>query len=448
MKKREQIQNDSNTTNLEDNKQNLNIDSNINVNNNDNQNFCGNVDKETKRIKSIDRFRGFCVFAMLIFQFLKNFENLGIFSRLADHSLETGIVILPGMTLADIIAPAFIFAIGLTFALSFNKWEKLYGLKNAIIHYFERALSIIGVGTFLYLCRLVLDSFSGAYTLNAFDWCVFAVSIIALIGLALRLFGLIPKATKKYKIVAEQVFYIALSVLGIMNIIITFIDYVNIVNQVATFRYGYWVTLQGIGFAILVAFPFVKAKSWVKFLGASVIFVAFTIYHQIGNNAVLLDEIVHGGVVGGFGWGAMLIFDMFIADLYFKCKQDSLIASAYFFAIGVMATQWLGVINMGSCSPTFILVSVGLSGVLFYVFDMLDKYHKTKFDPLVWWGKNPIIMFLVEFFVLGSYGELIIPMFNLATCPWWLAGIQGIMAVVLLTAFTYLLSRAKKTISL
>ena len=36
------------------------------------------VVKEEKRIKSIDRFRGFCVFAMLIFQFLKNFESLGL----------------------------------------------------------------------------------------------------------------------------------------------------------------------------------------------------------------------------------------------------------------------------------------------------------------------------------------------------------------------------------
>ena len=86
-------------------------------------------EKVTKRIKSIDRFRGFCVFCMLIFQFLKNFPSLGFLSRLAEHSLEKGIVILPGMTLADIIAPAFIFAIGLTFTLSFVKWQKLYGTK-------------------------------------------------------------------------------------------------------------------------------------------------------------------------------------------------------------------------------------------------------------------------------------------------------------------------------
>lgn len=405
-----------------------------------------NVTQETKRIKSIDRFRGFCVFAMLIFQFLKNFKNLGFLSRLADHSLENGIVILPGMTLADIIAPAFIFAIGLTFALSFSKWQRLYGTKHAIIHYLERALAIIGVGTFLDLCNKFLDMFGGDYTLNAFDWTVTAFSIIAIIGLILRLFALIPSWNKKLSPIAEQIFYIALSCLGLMNIIITSIDYASVVNGQGVI-YSYWVTLQGIGFAILVAFPFVKAKSWVKFLGASIITIAFTIYHQIGNNRELLDVIVHGGVIGGFGWGAMLIFDMFIADLYFKKKYNALIVSAFFCAIGVIATQWLGTINLGSCSPTFILVGVGLSGLIFVVFDLLDKYHKTKFDPLIWWGKNPIIMFLVEFFVIGLYTSLM-PESALAQAPVWLALIQGIIAIVGLTAFAYLLSRKKKSISL
>ena len=143
----------------------------------------------------------------------------------------------------------------------------------------------------------------------------------------------------------------------------------------------------------------------------------------------------------------MLIFDMFIADLYFKKKYNALIVSAFFCAIGVIATQWLGTINLGSCSPTFILVGVGLSGLIFVVFDLLDKYHKTKFDPLIWWGKNPIIMFLVEFFVIGLYTSLM-PESALAQAPVWLALIQGIIAIVGLTAFAYLLSRKKKSISL
>ena len=401
----------------------------------------------TKRIKSIDRFRGFCVFCMLIFQFLKNFPSLGILSRLAEHSLDKGIVILPGMTLADIIAPAFIFAIGLTFTLSFTKWQKLYGTKHAIIHYAERALSIIGLGTFLDMCNKVIDSMDG-YKLNAFDYTVLAFSIIAIVGLILRLLALIPSWKKKLSIPAEHIFYLALSCLGIMNIIITTIDFFAIANDFNAFRYNYWVTLQGIGFAILVAFPFVKSKWWVKLIGAMTIFVAFTVFHQIGNNKAWLDVIVHGGTIGGFGWGAMLIFDMMIADFYFMKRKDiAFTLSAVFCALGVFLTQWLGVINLGSCSPTFILVGVGLSGVIFFLFDIVDKYITWKFEFLVWWGKNPIIMFLVEFFVIGVYTSFM-PESALAGASWALAVIQGIIAVVLLTAIAYLLARKKKSISL
>lgn len=403
--------------------------------------------KETKRIKSIDRFRGFCVFCMLVFQFLKNFPSLGFLSRLAEHSLSKGIVILPGMTLADIIAPAFIFAIGLTFTLSFNKWQRLYGTKRAIIHYLERALAIIGLGTFLEVCNKIIDSMSG-YVLNAFDIVALVFSIIAILGLVLRLLANIPSWKKKLSPVAEQIFYVALSCLGIMNIIISTIDFINVHSDYSAFRYDYWVTLQGIGFAILVAFPFVKSKPWVKLLGGFLIALAFSIFHQIGDNKAWLDVLVHGGVVGGFGWGAMLIFDMFIADIFFQGKKSSAFAwCVSFFALGLVLVQWLGVINMGSCSPTFILVGTGLSGILFFFFDVTDRYYKIKFDPLVWWGKNPIIMFLVEFFVIGLYTTFM-PEAALSGAAWYLALIQGILATVALTAIAYGLSRVKNSISL
>ena len=378
---------------------------------------------ETKRIKSIDRFRGFCVFCMIIFQFLKNFPSLGFIARLADHSLTTGIVIAPGMTIADFIAPAFIFAVGLTYLLSFNKWQKKYGTKMAVFHYIERALAIIGLGTFLDLCNKMLDMFGGSYQLNAFDWTVFAFSMVAILGLILRLLTLIPKL-KKFKVIADQVFYIAMSCLGILNIIITSIDFAYVLAGEGI-KYNYWLVLQDIGFSILIALPFIKLKPWRKFLVASIIFIAFSIYHQIGDNSQILDIFVHGGIIGGFGWGAMLIFCI----------------------VGLMCTQWLGDITMGTCSPTFILVGVGFPGIVFSFFTLFDKFNNYKFELFVWWGKNPIIMFLIEFFVVGLYNSFM-PESALAGAPVWLAIIEGVLAIAILSTFAYLLSRMKKSISL
>ena len=402
-------------------------------------------DGETKRIKSIDRFRGFCVFCMIIFQFLKNFPSLGFIARLADHSLTNGIVIAPGMTIADFIAPAFIFAVGLTYLLSFNKWQKKYGTKIAVVHYVERALAIIGLGTFLDLCNKMLDMFGGSYQLNAFDWTVFAFSMVAILGLILRLLTLIPKL-QKFKVVSDQIFYVAMSCLGILNIIITSIDFAYVVSGKSVV-YNYWLVLQDIGFSILIALPFVKLKSWWKFLVASIIFVAFSVYHQIGNNSQILDTFVHGGIIGGFGWGAMLIFDMFVADLFFKNKDHAVIASCLFCIVGLLCTQWLGDISMGTCSPTFILVGVGLPGIVFSFFTLFDKFNNYKFELFVWWGKNPIIMFLVEFFVVGLYNSFM-PESALASAPIWLAIIEGVLAIAILSFFAYLLSRMKKSISL
>ncbi len=406
------------------------------------------VEKENKRILCIDRFRGFCVFAMLIFQFLKNFPSLGFLSRLASHSLETGIVFLPGMTLADIIAPAFIFAIGLTYCLSFNKYKKVHGRKAAYIRYALRALSIIGVGGLLEACNAALDAVGGG-SLGPVDIVFITFLVISLAAIIFKLVSLIPKINQKVKFIASCVLYGVFSVVGVLTLIIAAIDFFTLVGDISASTYGYWVTLQNIGMACLIALPLMEVKNWIRFVVAAVIFALFSVFHQIGNNQQLLDVVVHGGFLGGFGWGAMLIFDLFVAEMFYnKPKHHYLIVVSLFMIIGVLTTRWFGNINLGSCSPAFILVSVGLSGLIFFVFYLTDKIpHCKKFDPLVWWGKNPIIMFLIEFFVIGLFTSFA-PASMLEGAPWWLATIEGIIAVALLTTICWLLSRRKKSISL
>jgi predicted acyltransferase len=87
-----------------------------------------------KRNISIDRYRGLIVFLMIFFQMLAHFENLGVLTHVSVHAPNflidapgniqkalDGIYFLPNMTLADIIAPAFMFAIGLTLISSYKR---------------------------------------------------------------------------------------------------------------------------------------------------------------------------------------------------------------------------------------------------------------------------------------------------------------------------------------
>ena len=76
------------------------------------------------------------------------------------------------------------------------------------------------------LSEIVIESFSDR-PMNAVDWVLFAVSAVMLIGLVLRIlpFG---KKSKTWKEVAEQIFYISISVLGLINIVVAFVDYATI----------------------------------------------------------------------------------------------------------------------------------------------------------------------------------------------------------------------------
>lgn len=97
----------------------------------------------------------------------------------------------------------------------------------------------------------------------------------------------------------------------------------------------------------------------------------------------------HGGIMGTLGWGAMLLFDMAIADVYFeRSKPMSYALSLFFLVLGIYLVQWLGPITMGTCSPTFILVGTGLSGAVFALFDVVDRFRPARFDFLAWWGKT------------------------------------------------------------
>ena len=114
--------------------------------------------QNSARIPSIDRFRGIIIFSMIIFQFAEHFKNLGVVSGIAHHApREDAIYILPNMSIADIVAPMFILAIGLTYIPSLRRRCERSGKKSACIHFLGRYLSLIGIGRVMNCVNDLLD---------------------------------------------------------------------------------------------------------------------------------------------------------------------------------------------------------------------------------------------------------------------------------------------------
>lgn len=108
------------------------------------------------RLASIDEFRGFAIFMMVVINFLARANNVPLWLK---HAPDIG------FTVADIVAPMFIFAIGLTYGLSFRRRVERAGKGKTYSHFFTRYMAIAGIGFFL----TSFGNLTGTYE-NSSNW--------------------------------------------------------------------------------------------------------------------------------------------------------------------------------------------------------------------------------------------------------------------------------------
>ena len=421
------------------------------------------------RVPSIDRFRGFVIFCMIVFQFAEHFPALGIVSRLAVHAPnEEGVYLLPNLSLADLIAPAFILAIGLTYLPSLQRRIEKHGTKNAVLHFVRRYLMLIGIGITMDGVNDILD---GKWD-QPLPLMFIVLTLVVLLG---SVAGLILKLTKvktRARYYAVLSWYVAF--VGCVGLIVAFVNAVMLVTGKTGASFGHWVVLHHIGFAGLIALPFALLKGkkghWLRLACGSLMLALYAVFHegdlagdQFASNRELIDEVADGGFIGGFAFGAMLILYLFFAEEFRNRKNKYLppLALCVFGVLtagvltGVFLTLpeggWAGAIsgflpiNKGSESPSYVLITGFLSLFAFYIFELFNGLS-IRFDPLAWWGRNPIFLYCIEFAVIGGLNVALEDAFKAASAPAAAAIVAAVAA--LLTFIAYLLNKKNILIKL
>ena len=93
-----------------------------------------------KRISSLDQFRGFAILTMVLANYMGGVQLIPAWLK---HAPDIG------LTVIDLIAPFFIFAIGLTYGLSFKgRFEREGGFRT-YSYFLARYLAIIGLGAII-----------------------------------------------------------------------------------------------------------------------------------------------------------------------------------------------------------------------------------------------------------------------------------------------------------
>ena len=98
--------------------------------------------KTSGRLDAIDQYRGFAILLMVLADYL---ADVNIVPPWLKHAPDVG------YTVVDLVAPLFVFAIGLTFGLSFRRRAARGGLWPTYEHFITRNLALIGLGFLLTL---------------------------------------------------------------------------------------------------------------------------------------------------------------------------------------------------------------------------------------------------------------------------------------------------------
>ncbi len=323
-----------------------------------------------KRLESIDEFRGFAILTMVLANYLGGVERIPAWLK---HSPDVG------LTVIDLIAPLFIFAIGLTYGLSARRRMASDGPRKMFNHFFERYMALLGMGS--------LVGIGGAW-----------------LGFDDREVG--------------------------------------------------WGVLRAIGMAGLLALPFIRLTAWVR-LG-----IGLTL---LGTYQVLLDRLwleavlgtSHGGIQGSLGWAAMLILATALGDLFHDDRSRGgrryAGAVALVLVLGIALSFWVPV-SKNRISASYVLISLGNSGLLFAAFFLLvNHFHVWRPQVLIRllsaWGKNPLLLYLLHYLVLGAYA---LPRRSswYAKSPPWLMILQVLGMIGILSWVGWYLQRKKWIFSL
>ena len=153
--------------------------------------------------------------------------------------------------------------------------------------------------------------------------------------------------------------------------------------------------------------------------------------------------------VGALGWTSLLILCTVCADLYLDPnRRHKVFPMAGLIAVaGGLALAPLVPLSKPRISASYVLVSLGASVLLFWLFHWIVERLKWRLEGFVTWGKNPLALYLLHYLLIGLF---VLPPFAWwhAQAPYWLIAIQAFALVGALTLIAHAMERRGWIISL
>jgi len=268
-----------------------------------------------------------------------------------------------GLTVIDLVAPLFIFAVGLTYGISFRRRLARSGAWQTTVDFVRRYAALIGIGFLLTL----LGDLTGVYA-STVNW-----GLLQAIGAA-----------------------------GLVTLVVIELR---------------WQWRLAAGLALLAAYQVLLDRFWLQ---------------------DVLDAI-HGGPWAALAWGSLLILATVLADFYHDrgLRKLYLWASLLFVMAGI-GLAWLLPVSKNRVSASYVLLSVGISALVFGLFHLFESRWRLRLPVLSEWGRNALLLYLLHGVVIGVFALPPVPAWYVQAPPWLIALQAAALVAVLSWIGVYL----------
>jgi predicted acyltransferase len=316
-----------------------------------------------QRINSIDQFRGLAILMMVLANFMGGVHVIPAWLK---HAPDIG------LTVIDLIAPMFIFAIGLTYGLSFRRRLERDGALKTYTQFALRYLAILGLG--------------------------------AIISAGETALGHNPQGVD-------------------------------------------WGVLQAIGAAGILTLFIIRQPAWVRVAcGLLVLGVYQVLLDTFWLRSVL--SAPHGGLLGALAWTGMLILSTALADLFHEPARRKWFAWAALLALAAgVGLAFFSPMSKNRVSSSYVLISLGISALLFLGFHWVNVRTALKLRFLTAWGANPLVLYILHYLLIGLVFLPGIPSLY-ADAPLWLALLEMALLIAGISTAAFWMERHRLVISL
>lgn len=363
-------------------------------------------DLPSKRILSVDAFRGLTFLVML-------FVNTVAGAALIPAGIHHVAADVDGMGLADVVFPAFMFAVGMSIPFGIHsRLVRGAGLASVQLHLMYRALSLVAMGVFMVNAESGYNEQAMGMPIDA--WALVFYGAVLLMWGVYRFDSLLLDRTLRVAGLAVMVWLAAI--------------YRGGADGSASMTPQWWGILGLIGWAYLLgAIVYQCVRGRVAALCVAIVLcaAAYAAAEASGSGMAFAVHATHGAIVLAGTVCALLFFDGGKARL----------RAAGVFCVGLALAGWLlhqayPVSKIGA-TPPWALYSAAICSALFIFLYWLIELRQVRawtavVEPA---ASNPLVTYLIPF-VLGAA-------MNLAGLRWHALSASGMGAIVFAIVFSF-----------